>query len=48
LEKWMADTRDLGGVAEEDLVQRGLIADQLEEYARRIKPLEIPLTPRPR
>jgi N-sulfoglucosamine sulfohydrolase len=45
LERWMTETRDLGAVSEEELVRRGLVADKLDEYARRVKPLEIPLTP---
>lgn len=46
LDRWMTETGDLGGVPEPELIRRGIIADQLEEYARRVKPLEIPITPR--
>jgi N-sulfoglucosamine sulfohydrolase len=48
LDRWMAETRDMGAVPEAEMIRRGLIADQLEEYAKRVKPLEIPLTPRGR
>jgi hypothetical protein len=44
LDRWIADTGDLGAVPEAELVRRGLVADKLEEYGKRVKPLEIPLT----
>ena len=47
LEKWIVETGDLGAVAEEELIRRGLVADQLKEYVRRVKPLEIPLAKKP-
>jgi uncharacterized sulfatase len=38
LDKWMADTKDLGGVPETELIQRGLVRDVLStEYEARIK-----------
>jgi hypothetical protein len=42
----MMETKDLGAVPEAELIRRGVIADQREEYARRIRPLEIPLIPK--
>jgi N-sulfoglucosamine sulfohydrolase len=45
LERWMADTRDMGGIPETEMIQRGLVTDRLKEYAERVKPLEIPLSP---
>ncbi len=38
LDQWMAETKDLGGIREEELVKRGLVADKLSEYAERKKP----------
>lgn len=38
LEKWMADTKDLGGVPEKELIGRGLVRDVLStEYDARVK-----------
>jgi uncharacterized sulfatase len=38
LEKWMADTKDLGEIPERELIQRGLVKDVLStEYDERIK-----------
>ncbi len=48
LDDWMATTHDLGAITEEEMVRRGLVADRLKEYAERVKPLEIPLTPQTR
>jgi N-sulfoglucosamine sulfohydrolase len=45
LDEWITKTGDLGAITEEEMVRRGLVADKLKEYARRVKPLEIPLTP---
>ena len=38
LDQWMAETKDLGGIREEELVKRGLVADKLSVYAERKKP----------
>ncbi len=35
LERWIEETGDLGGVSEEELIRRGLVADKREEYAER-------------
>jgi arylsulfatase A-like enzyme len=45
LDQWMAGTHDLGAISEEEMVRRGIVADKLAEYRRRVKPLEIPLAP---
>jgi N-sulfoglucosamine sulfohydrolase len=45
LDHWIVETRDMGSIKEEEMVRRGIVADKLEEYARRVKPLEVPLTP---
>ena len=38
LDKWMADTKDLGGVPEQELIKRGLVRDVLStEYEARLK-----------
>lgn len=38
LDRWMTDTKDLGGTPETDLIKQGLVADRLTtEYADRIK-----------
>jgi len=38
LEKWMIDTKDLGGIPETELIKRGLVRDVLStEYEARIK-----------
>jgi N-sulfoglucosamine sulfohydrolase len=38
LEKWVIDTKDLGGVPETELIKRGLVKDVLAtEYEERIK-----------
>ena len=46
LERWMIETKDLGAMPESEMIRQGIIADQREEYARRVRPLEIPLIPR--
>ena len=46
LDGWMADTHDMGAMAEEEMIRRGIVADRLKEYSERVQPLEIPLTPR--
>jgi N-sulfoglucosamine sulfohydrolase len=46
LEQWITDTHDMGAMPEAEMVRRGLVADRLKEYAERVKPLEIPLTPK--
>ena len=38
LDKWMADTKDLGAIPERELVKRGLVADRLTEYEQRKEP----------
>jgi len=35
LDHWMAETHDLGGIPERELVRRGLVADRLAEYEKR-------------
>jgi uncharacterized sulfatase len=35
LDRWMQDTRDLGAVAETELIRRGLVRDVLKEYEAR-------------
>ncbi len=35
LDRWIDATVDLGGVSEEELIRRGLVADRREEYAKR-------------
>ncbi len=38
LDQWMADTKDLGGVPEQELIRRGLVKDVLStEYDARVK-----------
>ena len=38
LDQWVTDTKDLGGVPEDELIRRGLVADRLSaEYAERLK-----------
>jgi arylsulfatase A-like enzyme len=39
LDRWMIETRDMGAVAETELIARGLVADKLTEYQARVKPL---------
>lgn len=39
LNRWIADTRDMGAIPETELIARGLVADKLSEYAARVKPL---------
>ena len=39
LDRWTADTRDVGAIPETELIARGLVADKLSEYKTRIKPL---------
>ncbi len=37
LDKWMADTKDLGGVPETELVKKGIVVDRIAEYEARLK-----------
>lgn len=37
LDKWMVDTKDLGGIPEDELVKKGLVADRIPEYEARHK-----------
>ena len=37
LDKWMAETKDLGGVPETELIKRGLVVDRIAEYEARHK-----------
>src|SRR4030095_3853501 len=39
LDNWIEQTKDLGGIAEKDLIKRGLVANKLKEYESRVKPL---------
>jgi len=39
LDRWIADTGDMGAIPETELIARGLVADKLTEYAARVKPL---------
>jgi N-sulfoglucosamine sulfohydrolase len=39
LDRWIADTGDMGAIPETELIARGLVADKLSEYAARVKPL---------
>ncbi|MFM1770152.1 MAG: Choline-sulfatase [Verrucomicrobiota bacterium] len=39
LDDWIRRTGDLGAVPERELVERGMVADKLTEYERRVKPL---------
>lgn len=39
LDDWLRGTKDLGAVPERELVERGLVADKLTEYDKRVKPL---------
>jgi N-sulfoglucosamine sulfohydrolase len=36
LDRWVAETHDLGAIPERELVHRGLVADRLSEYEQRI------------
>jgi uncharacterized sulfatase len=45
LDDWMAQTKDLGGIPETELIQRGLVADKLKEYEPRVQPLPEKLKP---
>ena len=48
LDKWIADTNDLGAVPEAELIRRGLVANRLDsEYMQRVKlhPKEPPYLP---
>lgn len=38
LDRWIADTGDMGAIAETELIARGLVADKLGEYKARVKP----------
>ena len=35
LSRWMEETNDLGAIPERELIERGLVADRLAEYAKR-------------
>ena len=35
LDRWMAETKDLGAVSERELIKRGVVADRLSEYEKR-------------
>jgi N-sulfoglucosamine sulfohydrolase len=35
LDKWLKETKDLGGIPETELIKRGLVADKLSEYETR-------------
>jgi N-sulfoglucosamine sulfohydrolase len=35
LARWMEETNDLGGIPERELIERGLVADRLADYAKR-------------
>jgi uncharacterized sulfatase len=37
LDRWVADTHDLGAVPERELVRQGLVADRLAEYEQRVQ-----------
>jgi len=37
LDKWITDTWDMGGIPETELIQRGIVADRLQEYELRKK-----------
>jgi uncharacterized sulfatase len=39
LDGWLRDAKDLGAVPEKELIERGLVADKLTEYQKRVKPL---------
>jgi N-sulfoglucosamine sulfohydrolase len=39
LDQWVAETGDMGAVAETEMIARGLVADKLTEYQGRVKPL---------
>jgi hypothetical protein len=39
LDRWIADTGDMGAIPEKELIARGFVADKLSEYQSRIKPL---------
>jgi N-sulfoglucosamine sulfohydrolase len=39
LDRWIVETRDMGAIAETELIARGLVADKLTEYQARVKPL---------
>lgn len=39
LDRWIAETGDMGAIAESELIARGLVADKLSEYQARVKPL---------
>lgn len=38
LDKWMEETKDMGGIPEPELIKRGLVADRLAEYQIRRLP----------
>jgi uncharacterized sulfatase len=38
LDRWTAETKDLGAVPERELIRRGLVADRLAEYEKRTAP----------
>ncbi len=38
LDRWMADSKDLGAIPETTLIKQGLVADRLKEYEKRKEP----------
>ena len=38
MDRWMVETKDLGAVPEESLIQQGLVKDLLSDYAKRKEP----------
>ena len=38
LDRWMTETKDLGAIAEAELIKHGLVADRLKEYEQRKDP----------
>ena len=37
LDKWMEETKDLGGIPETELIKKGLVVDRIAEYEARHK-----------
>lgn len=37
LDRWIAETHDLGAVPERELIRRGIVADRLSEYEKRLQ-----------
>ncbi|MSS99780.1 MAG: sulfatase [Pedosphaera sp.] len=46
LDRWMAESKDLGAIPETELIKRGLVADRLKEYEQRKEPGSNPNTNR--